>query len=41
VVVHALTRVGFEDARVLEDGYGPQLELPRGISVLSARAPAG
>ena len=39
-VVSGLTRAGFEDARVLERGYGPQLELPRGIAVVSARAPA-
>jgi hypothetical protein len=37
----ALTRAGFEDARVLDGGYGPELELPQGIAVLSARAPAG
>jgi SAM-dependent methyltransferase len=40
-LVQRLTAAGFEDARVLESGYGPQLELPQGIAVLSARAPAG
>jgi SAM-dependent methyltransferase len=39
-LVTRLTDAGFEDARVLDDGYGPQLELPAGIAVLSARAPA-
>ena len=36
----SLEAAGFSEARVLDDGYGPQLELPSGISVLCARAPA-
>jgi hypothetical protein len=39
-VVEQLTAAGFADAHVLEGGYGPELELPRGIAVLAARAPA-
>ena len=39
-VVARLSAAGFEDARVLEEGYGPELELPDGIAVLEARAPA-
>ena len=40
-LVESLTPAGFVDAGVVEGGYGPQLELPSGIAVLSARAPAG
>jgi SAM-dependent methyltransferase len=39
VLVAALRDAGFEDARVLEDGYGPELDLPDGIAVLSATRP--
>jgi SAM-dependent methyltransferase len=39
-LVSALRDAGFEDVAVLEGGYGPELELPQGIAVLSARAPA-
>jgi len=39
-LVASLTDAGFVDTHVLEDGYGPELELPAGIAVLSARAPA-
>jgi SAM-dependent methyltransferase len=39
-LVSRLGDAGFVDVRVLEDGYGPELELPSGIAVLSARAPA-
>jgi SAM-dependent methyltransferase len=38
-IVESLTAAGFTGAAVLEDGYGPQLELPAGIAVLSARTP--
>jgi SAM-dependent methyltransferase len=37
----SLTDAGFEDARVLRDGYGPGVVLPHHTAVLSARAPAG
>jgi SAM-dependent methyltransferase len=36
----ALTEAGFEDARVLPEGYGPDVVLPPHTAVLSARAPA-
>jgi SAM-dependent methyltransferase len=39
-VVADLTAAGFEDARVLAEGYGPELELPPGLPVYAARAPA-
>ena len=35
-----LRETGFVDARVLDNGYGPELDLPAGIAVLAARAPA-
>jgi SAM-dependent methyltransferase len=38
-LVAALSRAGFADARVLAEGYGPELELPEGIAVLRTRAP--
>ena len=34
----SLRDAGFADVRVLDGGYGPELELPSGIAVLSARA---
>ena len=40
-VVAMLTAAGFDDARVLPEGYGGDLELPAGLPVYSARAPAG
>jgi SAM-dependent methyltransferase len=36
-LVASLRDAGFVDAHVLEDGYGPELELPHGIAVLLAR----
>jgi SAM-dependent methyltransferase len=36
----SLTAAGFEDARVLPDGYGAGVDLPHHTAVLSARAPA-
>ncbi len=38
-LIAALSRAGFEDARVLDGGYGPELELPDGVAVVAARAP--
>jgi SAM-dependent methyltransferase len=38
-LVASVTAAGFEDARVLDEGYGPELEPPGGIAVLAARAP--
>ena len=35
-----MSAAGFEDARVLPDGYGTEVALPSHTAVLSARAPA-
>jgi hypothetical protein len=35
-----LTAAGFEDARVLPDGYGPCVPLPLGLPVIAALSPA-
>jgi hypothetical protein len=36
-VVAALRAAGFASARVLDDGYGPELDLPPGLVVIEAR----
>jgi SAM-dependent methyltransferase len=38
-LVARLREAGFVDAHVMDGGYGPELDLPAGIAVLSARAP--
>ena len=38
-LIDSLTRAGFEDARVDDEGYGPAVRIP-GLPVLVARAPA-
>ena len=40
-LLRALSAAGFEDARVVPEGYGPGVAMPAALPVYVARAPAG